>query len=397
MLSTLAIIAAMLAVGAPAASGAISPTTPWALVNTPYLFGNNSLDGLYSISCPSVRLCVTVGYENATRGGADGPKPLAEIWRGKTTWSVSYPRNPDAKGGSELTSISCGTPTYCMAMGFYPVDALVSAQSSFAEVWNGLSWSAPTTLPSSIESVSCVSKECLAVGNVPEGQATPPEQEDVADLWNGQTWTLSTLGNVGHSGGLNAVWCLSLEQCLAVGGTNPGYSTVQLDADYFNGTWSDVPPTSFGGYTWFNGVDCDGAPPVTCMAVGQSGDPVADVFDTSNETWTTTAPVTYSGSGPNEQSFSDVSCPNATLCVAVGAAETANGSPGGAGPLAEAWDGSSWTLMDTTAINGGRSSVPPGNPLTSVACPSSSFCFAVGSKRALTGQVPDVVSWGTVP
>ncbi len=375
---------AVTALPAVSSAGASTPTanTPWAWVKTQNIVGleggNNTLDGLNGISCPTTTFCMAVGYEqDDQKTGA--AKPLAEIWRGKTTWSISRPPNPDVKGGAVLTGVSCGTPSYCMAVGVYPQN-VNPPKGDFSELWNGFGWSAAKALPVSVEAVSCVAKQCIAVGNIAEGTtANNAYEEDIVESWNGQAWSQTDIADVSGVGGLNGVSCVSAEQCLAVG-TQGAFAP---DGRYFDGTWSEQIPPNPGGGAWFNGVGCDTTSPVSCMAVGEGNAPLADLFDASTSSWTVTAPVALNG----QQTFFGASCPSATWCIAVGSAPV--------GPQAQAWNGSAWTLMDTSALSGEPGQ--QGHALTSVSCPSTTLCFAVGSRQTLVGDQPEIASWGTVP
>jgi hypothetical protein len=65
-----------------------------------------------------------------------------------------------------------------------------------------------------------------------------------------------------------------------------------------------------------------------------------------------------------------VSCPKKTLCIAVGARQTAHG----AAPLAEEWNGHHWTGMSVPAPHAREAS------LAGVSCPTSKDCTAVGQE-----------------
>jgi hypothetical protein len=71
------------------------------------------------------------------------------------------------------------------------------------------------------------------------------------------------------------------------------------------------------------------------------------------------------------QGFSGVSCPTTTNCFAVGAYT----SGATAYTLVEHWDGSSWTIVPSPNPTG---SIGP--YLSSIACPSTTDCYAVGSR-----------------
>ena len=87
-------------------------------------------------------------------------------------------------------------------------------------------------------------------------------------------------------------------------------------------------------------------------------------------------------SGSPSAGLSGVSCPGAT-CLAVGAYGTNNGSQ----PLAELWDGTSWSLQSVEGRGGWTGA------LQSVACPSDSECVAVGTRVRRTAIRTLVEQW----
>ncbi len=62
VLSAMAAISAAWLVGVPAASGAaVTTSTPWVQMSTPHQSGSNPDDVLSSVSCPTVKFCMAVG------------------------------------------------------------------------------------------------------------------------------------------------------------------------------------------------------------------------------------------------------------------------------------------------------------------------------------------------
>jgi hypothetical protein len=111
------------------------------------------------------------------------------------------------------------------------------------------------------------------------------------------------------------------------------------------------------------------------MAVGATGNaPLAERWD--GVSWTQQTPRSPFES--SSSAFEGVSCPSPRVCVAVGQQVNRLGN---AVTLAEAWDGTSWSFQPT----------PTGHPnrLFAVSCPSTLFCMALGA----TGASPLVDSW----
>ena len=98
-------------------------------------------------------------------------------------------------------------------------------QRSFAERWNGSSWSLQRILTpkgSQLVAVSCPStRDCVAVGRVRSPLSTYP----LAERWNGSKWSLEPAPHSGP-GMLDAVSCTSPGACTAVGASyNPAGGT----------------------------------------------------------------------------------------------------------------------------------------------------------------------------
>ena len=85
-----------------------------------------------------------------------------------------------------------------------------------------------------------------------------------------------------------------------------------------------------------------------------------------SEEWDGTSWRVVSTPGPANSGLDDVSCPDATDCVAVGFSRY--------GTLAETWNGSAWTVVASPAPEGAISSA-----FVSVSCPTADSCSAVGS------------------
>jgi hypothetical protein len=268
--------------------------------------------------------CVPAGGCAAVSAAGDVAELMASSW--------SEPSDVDTRPGN-LTGVSCGTRTFCIA-----VDDAGEASS-----FNGVTWSArePTGL-ASLSAVSCVSGFCIAVSD--SGGATPYEHG---------TWGPATRIN---TSALTSVSCVSLKFCAAVDAAN----RVQT----FNGVrWSapsteGVPQATVRGY---NSVSC--VAPRFCVAVDENGNELffgrggallheADVFaitpSSDDRATTATVPLTA------------ISCATSALCVAVDE------------------EGNEVTY---TSHGGVRSWSRPGHVdpyrLTGVACTRSGFCLAV--------------------
>ena len=369
------------------------------------------LDSFEGVSCTSASSCIAVGYYISTTG--EGRESLAETWDG-TSWSLQTTPNPANSLQTELDGVSCSSPSACTAVGQNDEE---STTVPLVMNWNGSDWSlqSPSTgsswQQSSFGGVACTSSSsCLAVGG-----ATKPHSPSVAvaEAWNGKVWSIQSVpiepGTIGAA--LYGVSCPSSDVCLAVGidaNNNPV-------AEIRNGTeWQTqhVPTVSGGGVlkkvscisatdciavgtlfernhqglieqwngsTWtildtpkgqgdLASVSCvsDG-----CMAVGDapdsSGSPVPLAETWSGTVWKSTIAPTPSGSAQSQ--FLAVSCTSLKACVAVGVWYDNNGAPS---PLAESWNGKTWTIGAPVGPKNGSLG------LTGVSCPSATDCVAVG-------------------
>ena len=195
---------------------------------------------------------------------------------------------------------------------------------------------------------------------------------------------------------LYAVSCVAGNDCEAVGVfVNSANFYVPL-AEVWNGkTWSPQPtpvPSGPGGLISLRGVSCLSAS--FCEAVGSAQHQVSGTFTSSPlvEVWNGTGWAIQpapNAAGSSLGYLNSVSCVSASFCDAVG---TYTNTAGFALPLAEAWDGTSWTLQSAPPANGfGYSS------LNSVSCVSATFCEAVGQASfpgfSAVAEVWDGTSW----
>jgi hypothetical protein len=173
------------------------------------------------------------------------------------------------------------------------------------------------------------------------------------------------------SGVLLGVSCASAHACMAVGThltSGPAESPYTL-AEEWNGTrWTVTrtrnPPSSLGNNLY--GVSCSSAS--ACMAVGahnisHGSVPLAEAWN--GNTWT----VKATPEPDDDSSLDSVSCSSATACVATGFG-IENGHNNW---FSEVWNGQTWTHKTAPRpVDATYSS------LGSVSCASAHFCVAVG-------------------
>jgi hypothetical protein len=233
--------------------------------------------------------------------------------------------------------------------------------------WNQQSTPNPRSANGEFEAVSCyATNRCMAAGenDSASGSIAPMSQE-----WNGSSWVIQsvpapTSANYSYFVGIA---CPTANDCIAVGPEVAASDEEPTLAEQWTGSkWYVDAMPELATYASLTAVSC--AAVDTCVAVGWEGaSPLAESFNGS--TWTVES--TPEPASSTNASLSGLSCRSATSCIAVGSYSTSSGGPFG---LAETWNGSSWKVMKPPAPSGSTT-----NQLVSVSCPTASRCIAVGS------------------
>ena len=329
---------------------------------------------LYGVFCMSSSSCLTSGRYSSLFS-------LAESYAG-SSWSLGSAVNPSTTQ-NDLYDISCPSSTFCVAVGYYYNSSDV--QQMLVETYNGSSWSQVTGLtnPASsagdmLDGVSCTSStSCVAVGSYLYVNTTTSASgiQTLAEVYNGSSWTTETPGNQGsYSDSLVDVSCASSTSCVAVGyyGTSQTSPTESVLTEYYNGSsWSVNSPTSPSTTTsTLMGISCTSTS--FCEAVGNYVDSsgitqtLAEVYNGSS--WSEQS-AADSGSGQNL--LADVSCTSSSFCMATGE-YSVNTTTGATATLAEAYNGSSWSVVSSPDVGSGN------NVLYGASCTSSTSCAGVG-------------------
>jgi hypothetical protein len=305
----------------------------WHLQQPPSAAGT-AITNLAGVSCAAADACE-----------AGGSLPVRmEVWDG-TSWATQTAVNPAGAADNGFAGVSCVTAAFCEAVG-----SDSGPHIGLTEVWNGSAWKiqpSTVTLPQ-LAAVSCVTASfCEAVGSLSGG--------DAAAVWNGTSWQPQPTPGDEYS----AVSCASATFCVAVG---PNYAV-------WNGTsWSpgSFPAVTNGGYS---GVSCVSAS--SCELVG-TGRSTADRDFAAAAGWNGTSWTAQSvplPAGATASTLTKVSCPTAAACEAVGDSST--------GSYSAAWNGTAWTAQAVLPIPSGAAS----DTLTGVACTSATACTTVGYSR----------------
>jgi len=251
-----------------------------------------------------------------------------------STWS--QPVVVDA--GNLLADVSCPSTTFCAAVD----------RAGRVLTFDGSTWGTPSTIDADpLTSVSCASSTmCVAV-----------DDQGAAIRYNGTSWGSPSPV---FSAPRGIVDCPSSTFCVAVVGDTA--------ATYDGSTWTVLPAPNPGQR--FTDISCASA--ALCVAQGQY----------TSGTWTLSLGTIWaSASAPGFAVPAGISCVTNSFCLGVGDAK-----PYPSTSQAAVFNGSTWaTPVDVDPPNTGQ--------LTSVSCPTTTFCAAVDQ----TGYVTtfDGATWST--
>jgi hypothetical protein len=320
--------------------------THWSIVSgSP---ATNVRGSLASVSCPAANRCFAVGVKSG-----DGIRSLIEHWNG-TVWSVVP--SPNLGNTTSISDVSCTTPANCVAVGFYTAPAY----KALALRWNGSRWSTmalptPSGTKSSLSGVACVTAtRCFAVGST--WQDSSFNRKTLVEEWDGRAWSKVASPSRGSNSSLNDVSCSGPKACLAVGTAGSGL------AERWNGQRWSIVPFPAGRSTL--GVSCSSS--AMCFAVGGEAHGTA-IGRWNGTAWRTAAAPT----GGSQSSISRIACASASQCLTIG--EFWDGTQRRS--LAEKWNGSSWSYERGPTRPAGARFVT----WNDLECPSVTSCIAIGS------------------
>jgi hypothetical protein len=234
--------------------------------------------------------------------------------------------------------------------------------------WSDFS-TAPLAAPLQVNSISMLSyADGFAVGNF--NAANNP----FVLQWNGAAWN-AVPTSLAINRNLNAISCISANDCWAVGVRGPGGSGQRPWIVRWNGAWSSFDTTAINVNRDLNGVYCVSS--AECYAVG--------VAVGGNQPFT----VRYDGTtwAADNNAFANadlfgVHCAASNDCWAVGA------QLGGNALIAR------WTGPGPGWANGPAASPAVGAQLNSVFCVSTNDCWAVGN---VVGGAALILRWTGPP
>jgi hypothetical protein len=298
---------------------------------------------LTSVSCGSDGTCAAIGYVGPD---VEEGSPFIETLSAGT-WTVTAAPLPSDAGTLQLptmlSGVSCGSARACAVIGSYDGSddggALIDWLSSGH--WVPLDAPAPSLLDS-IDAVSCIASGCTGVGSF-SSLGTGEPTGGFADTLSGGTWTTVQVPSpadiddtVGYTTmNFSSVSCASDATCAAIGDyENSAKVYVPFTESLVGGSWTarvvPLPANSTGPdyLAYPTIVSC--APELHCTVIGsyygspsllsKTGSAIfAYISSTSGGAWSSLeAPVAPSGTGVTTSWLTSIACPSSVLCFALG-------------------------------------------------------------------------------
>ena len=285
---------------------------------------------------------------------------------------VTAPVAPGTRGGTPtlVLDVACAEPTACVAVGSaqqdasglrLPTLASEAADGSWTATFVPLPADAATDATPRLDHVSCTSAAaCVAIGDyvttagVTAGLVVTRSGADL----HAHAVPASGAPDTGTSVTLGAVACPASGSCQVVGDVHRPAAdativTATVDPSADTVVTSEAAPDPALPQATPRAVDCPTA--AVCGAAGTLGGGTGALVGTWNgTTWTWSAPALPAGAvAAPGTALSDVSCPDATSCRAVGTYALDTNS--NVAPLSETWNGSTWTparIPGSTADSG---------------------------------------------
>jgi VCBS repeat protein len=303
------------------------------------------------------------------KGTAYGADQTFSTW---ADWSLQTTLNPRPLNKSSLADVSCTSASSCIAVGYDEYE-----RRSLIQTWSGRSWiSRQGELDRDLDAVSCGTVSgvayCMAVGTKADGTPYAQRWTGAGGIWSLVSTTAAPAIPAGGSEvSLKGISCTGRYACTAVGTYKLSGKTKPL-AERYDDTarsWSIQTTATTADNTTLIDVSCPSAS--MCIAVGAQFN--GSLFNPIAERWDGTSWSALSvppPGGSNMSGLSFISCASSSMCIATG-----NSLATPTGPFALKWDGSSWTSASTGLT---------GSAPSDVSCPATNSCIAVGVNRDKT-------------
>lgn len=350
------------------------PAAPWRLASEPSGPGNP-----VNIVCPSATRCFSPISARAAFNSYGIVQQRIDQWDGQH-WTASPGSTDLGAGTAWFNQVSCDSASHCLAS----VGRVVGQGRPAAGfmLWNGTSWSLdPNTsfANADLPAISCSGGTfCAAVG-FPNNISTDPPP--LLAHWDGKAWAVDAAPD-GLKASMNSVSCSSNSNCLAIGSSQHGNVAVVA----WNGSaWRAIPEgLSKSSEMSLAKVAC--LSPDLCYAVGgrrfKDGvfAPSPVVWKIAPVTGVVTEVPAAAPSGDLESAMlSSIYCADQARCVAIGTYKTRQ-ADASSQTLAEVLSGSGWAAAssETPAVDTAKYALG----VNDVSCPTASICLAVGGNTS---------------
>ncbi len=353
-----------------------------------------------AVSCPASGTCDAVSeYEDSSGDGqAMAVNESGGVWGGATQITMLPPNAATTGLFSSLESVSCPASGSCIAVGWYIDSSAKEQMMAVTEAGGAWNQAAEIALPANaatnpnahLVSVSCpIVGSCIAIGSYADSseKLQAMAATESGGVWGGASEIPMPAGATFWE--LSSVSCSALESCVAVGWYESSSPSRAMAITDTGGSWGQaaevtLPANAATGASTRARLTSASCPATgACVVVGNytttSGIVEAMTATETSGLWqpaTEIPPPTNTFSAP-EASFASVSCRSVGSCVTVGS----YGQPSAylSAMVATKSDGSWGRASQITAL-------PPGTPigepastlLSSVACPATESCVAVG-------------------
>lgn len=299
--------------------------------------------GLTSLSCASSAFCLAVGEQSSS--------PTAAVYEAGA-WTEEQ---PPAQLGA-LSGVSCVSSTFCMVVG--------GGTTATAATFDGASWSVVSTPAEAgpYTSVSCASLTfCAAVGNESGNSGS------FIDQLSG-TRFVQAFRPAFSDGILGSVSCPDTTFCQADGAFDSSGITEPepIRVDFNGSSWNPNTQTNDQAPNSSFALEVSCVSGGTCMA-GYGYPPLTESASAGIEETNDGVPSAYFG---DTGGVNSVSCLNASTCEAVGPEDNI-----------ASFDGTGWTQVSPPQ------GLTSGN-LLSVSCTSDGFCNALGTGPSFITGTP---------
>jgi hypothetical protein len=314
------------------------------------------LANLWGVSCPTTSLCVAVGT-NSTVATSTDPLGPGSAWRAVHPEGYANPEAPpgtppDAKKsylGNAIRGVSCPSPRLCVAAGPQGNILVSTDPTGPVSAWRIVELGLEATR---MNAISCPSPAlCIAVAyNGKVIASTNPTGDASAWKVDRLTTPLDFLG----------VSCASASLCVAV--DNQGRIAASTDPAGGASAWKMVGAPA--GAASLSGVSC----PTLALCVTANAGQILTSTDPSGAlaAWR----VVSAGTG---LSVKGMSCPSATACAGVdNNADVLTSTDPTGGPAA-------WSFENVLPAPSAKTGSPDGNGMFGISCPTASLCLAVGT------------------